>query len=322
MSERPDYVPWGGAQTYPQPLELRGTLFRGYVLEADPAALRALCDRYLNGPARGAREYHPLLPRVMLGVAAIERIACTDLPPDRQFWLPEVDVAFWVPVVGGHRRGPVFVAEDVAWFLPYLVVNHPWAYVSGRELYGFPKEYGTIVASRDMADPGPITVDTWVVPEFGPDAEVEVGRLIEVERVGGDGPASAWGDWKEALGDLARAVVGSEGIVTLPGPGVAVEAFELLVRHEMPLVFLKQFRHIADGRLACYQAVAEAPARVTKFRGGGWLPGEHRVRVTPYASHRIAEDLGLAGPQSTAVAAWYLDFDFVLENGREVGPGR
>jgi hypothetical protein len=319
--EKPEFVEHGGQQTYPQPLELDGVRFYSFLLEADDQALRALCDQRLNRPARGRVEYHPLLPRVLLGVADIQKALCVN-PPDRDKGrLREVDVAFWVPVAAVGRLAGVAVVERVAWFLPYVFVDSGIAAASGREIYGFPKAIGKFEIPAGPDGPVRVTVDTEVVEHYGPDpSELQVRRLLEVEPVADDGGglAGAWADVQEAFADFAGLLLGDGGEVTLPGPGLAVQVIDFLLHEEVPLVFLKQFRDVADGRRACYQAIVEAPAQVLRFRAGGPLSGTHRVTLHHYDSCPIARDLGLNPAGQTALGAWYSDFDFLMGNGREV----
>jgi len=68
------------------------------------------------------------------------------------------------------------------------------------------------------------------------------------------------------------------------------------------MVFLKQFRDVADGHLACYQAIVEAPSRLVDLRQAGALASEYRVTVNQYASHPILDEIGLEA-QSALPAA-------------------
>src|SRR5262249_15234262 len=95
----PMYVDRGGEQVYSHPVSLQGVRFYSFLLKADRAALTELCERYLNRPAQGKVRYHPLLPRILLGLGDIQRAQPTDEPGSRVGWLAERDVAFWVPVV-------------------------------------------------------------------------------------------------------------------------------------------------------------------------------------------------------------------------------
>jgi hypothetical protein len=305
-------------QTYPQPYTAERTRFYAFLLEADAQQLRALCNKYLNGPAQGQVDYHPLVPRVMLGVADIRKfdVGATD---NRPFWTPEIDVAFWVPVVAVKQVGGVYVVERFAWFLPYLFVDNAWALASGREVYGFPKELGKFQVPKSPQDAALFTVDTLVVRQFDPASEARVERLLTIRRVG-DGQvgelAKAWGGLREAFEDFVRMMTSSEGTVNLPGLGLAVELFDFLIHHEYPMVFLKQFRDVADGMNACYQAIVEALTRITGFQTGGWLSGQYELTVESFASHPIVQELGLRSSPQPVLAAGYVEFDFVMEKGK------
>ena len=84
------------------------------------------------------------------------------------------------------------------------------------------------------------------------------------------------------------------------------------------MLFLKQFRDTGDTRRACYQSVVEASARMTALRAGAPLPGSFEVRIPRKDSHPIVADLGLPGEIITPVFAAWLDFDFDVDEGREV----
>jgi hypothetical protein len=87
---------------------------------------------------------------------------------------------------------------------------------------------------------------------------------------------------------------------------------------EVTIAFLKQFRDVQHTDRACYQAIVEAKAVVRTLRGYGPIPGTFQVSWGDHASHPFTADLGLEpGGQKTLVATW-VDFDFVMEAGREV----
>lgn len=319
-SGNPLFVPRGGEQVFCQPVELEHVRFTSFLFHADSAALQAVCDRYLNVPSGGAVHYRPLLPRVVLGVADIGRVFPALGPDHEKGWVSEIDVAFWMPVAAYTTILGVTFTERLAWFIPYVFVDNAWAFAAGREVYGFPKELGSFRVPRAPTDPALITVDTLAVERFGPGAEARVSRLLEVRRTDaghvGD-PHETWQQIEEVFEDFLHVLLGNGG-VSLPGLGLLAEVFQFVVHREVPLVFLRQFRDVADGRRACYQAVVEALARVLHFRHAGKLPGTYRLAVNALDSHPIVQELGLAGPEQDALGAWYVDFDFILENGREL----
>ena len=83
---------------------------------------------------------------------------------------------------------------------------------------------------------------------------------------------------------------------------------------------LKQFRDVHDPDRACYQSIVEASEKVTGFRKAGLLAGDYQLTIFPFASHPIAAELGLPPDPQPALAAWYVDFDFVLEKGKTLLP--
>ncbi|MHB1557909.1 MAG: acetoacetate decarboxylase family protein [Isosphaeraceae bacterium] len=324
----PRFLQPGGAQTYPQPLDLRDCHLFSFVLAADGAALARICDTYLNGPAQGQATYVPAASCAMLIVAMIGRISCVNLPPEQQFWLPETDIAFWVPVVKGKKDGGVFVAESLQWFLPYVFVNNTWAVASGREIYGYPKAISSFqLPAHD--NPNRFTVDTLTVKAFGPDAEATWQRLFQIDRTSAPGGLfkRTFNSVVEAGEAILRTAI-AERMLPIPGLGMIKELFDLIVHGTMPMVFLKQFRDATDGTTACYQAVVEAPAQVTRFRKAGEIAADYGVTIQSYASHPIVADLGLRGNvdpdtgawRGSVESAWYGDFDFQVLNATGTSP--
>lgn len=324
----PRFIQPGGAQTYPQPLDLRDCHLFSFVLEADGAALGRICDTYLNGPAQGQVTYVPAASCAMLIVAMIGRISCVDLPPEQQFWLPETDIAFWVPVFKGKMEGGVFIAEALQWFLPYVFVDNSWAVASGREIYGYPKAMSSFeLPSPD--DPDHFGVNTLTVKAFGPATKATCQRLFAIDRTSATGGLfkRTFRSVVETGEALLKAAI-AERMLPIPGLGMLGELFDLIVHGTMPMVFLKQFRDAAIGTDACYQAVVEAPAQVTCFRKAGEIAADYGVSIESYASHPIVDDLGLRGSidpgtgawRGSVESAWYVNFDFQVLNATATWP--
>ncbi len=91
-----------------------------------------------------------------------------------------------------------------------------------------------------------------------------------------------------------------------------------LMKRQVPLVFLKQFRAVDDPARACFQAITTANMRPTGFRGGRPLNGTDAVTVADYPSHPIRRDIGLASETLTARFSFYIHFDFRIETGRQL----
>jgi hypothetical protein len=200
----------------------------------------------------------------------------------------------------------------VACFLPYIFLDNPQAIATGREVYGLPKMLARFDKTVATQQPE-FAMDVWGFEHL--QTETKLQRLLEVrQKDAGEAQARPWSSWDEARAALIRLLLGDAEIST--GEGM----FDLQTL-QIPLVFLKQFRDVADTRRACYQALVEAPARVQQFHGGGMLEGAYELTFSPLASHPLAQSLGLAVDQRgtiQALAHFWLHLDFTLELGSEV----
>jgi uncharacterized protein with NAD-binding domain and iron-sulfur cluster len=310
------------------PLRMRTSVYM-FLLEADARRLTELCDRYLNLPGVPTR-YQPLSPHVVLYCSSAE----TGPIDDPVGLCPELDFGFWVPVVARDAGGERYVA-----FTPHLWVDSGVAMTGGREVYGFAKEIGRLgmPAGPDAADL--FTVDTLVVPRFGPTARAEERRLFEVRRERGIGAPVERSETSRGFGGRSAPwsianVAQSAGhlfdqLPHLLAPGVMASYAGFLrasaARRELRMVFLKQFPDIADATRACYQAIVEAPVRITGPVNGRLLGGAYSVTINEFASHRIVDTLGLRTARRTTATSWlesrahlHLEFDARVEKGEVV----
>ncbi len=122
----------------------------------------------------------------------------------------------------------------------------------------------------------------------------------------------------ELLGSLWKEIRSGEEPIALPSLKMLFSLGEELLKEEVPCVFLKQFRDVADGSRACYQAIVGLPMRITRFRGGGLMPGRYRLDLADYQSHPIAADLGLDAAAMSSMIGAYIDVDFELAQGKVI----
>jgi hypothetical protein len=108
----------------------------------------------------------------------------------------------------------------------------------------------------------------------------------------------------------------SNYLVTTLLAGVERELLEAFSVHPvLPAVAMKQFRDSADPTCACFQAIVDSPAQVTRFHGGSLLAAADFVlAIRTCESHRIVQDfLGVdSNPGSTILPvelAVRLEFD-------------
>lgn len=313
----PFYVERGGDIVIRQPLNLHGVTMSVFLLPADTDRLAALTDRLLNGPAKGAALYAPAAPFVALVCADITRAQGRDEPDRSKGWMPERDVAFWIPLWAGRRVGPLFVPDRLVYLMPYVFVDNGAAVATGREVYGFPKEEGIL---RFAGDPGAhgFSVDTLVIRRYGVESRAEFTRLLDAVKVSPAERETVWDDAASgfaALRDrLAQRLVGG---ALMPPAEALVHALRGSPDMGARLVFLKQFRDVEDPERACYQAVVEAPAVMEALHGGALL-GAHRITIAEADSHPIVRDLGLSGPVIESEMAVRISIDFTMDRGSVV----
>ena len=205
------------------------------------------------------------------------------------------------------------------WYSPYIVVDNPWSMATGREVQGLPKTFGQIAMPADAADPSnPLSATTMVLEKFDPGEETRDACVLSVERKGEAGGATHWRDLHEAWRDLFETLSKDSAIAAVGGVEVALGLLEGEGPEDVPLVFLKQFRDVADSSSACYQAIVAASCKVTAFRSGRRLGGTFTLAAANFRSHPIASDLGLANDSVSVDLPFFVDIDFDMETGREL----
>jgi hypothetical protein len=324
----PVFVEHGGEIACRHPADAIGSRLYGFVVEADRGRLEDYCDRCFNRPSGHAQRWKPIGDDVLLNFVDIPTMGSTDLLDQRLGVVHEREAAIWFPVFD-HQT------ERIAWAIPYMFVDSALALVGGREVYGFPKQLGTSSIPVDDHAPPELYVDSVTLKTFRPDSVAKSHRVMTVERAGAPAPLNpGWDHPGRALAEVAKAL----GAPVLPdgdgGRGHGRSAnplqsliedlrnlsadllfFEHLVEEDIPMLLLKQFRDAHEPGAACYQAVVLVDMVVSRFRRGGLLPTDYRVRIDELDGEPITRELGVRASDNPSLAFW-LEFDFVVELGR------
>jgi hypothetical protein len=187
---------------------------------------------------------------------------------------------------------------------------------TGREAFGYPKSFGWANMASSPTDPGPLWADAFVLKTYTPATQVTRERIITLQRDPAAAPGASFGTGIEALREVLHAIRAMDSFPGIDWGFLVQLLVDALGRH-LPIVFLKQFRDAVDPTAACYQAVVEANATVTEFRGAGFLPPAWTMQLQQYASAPIVTELAIPASATLDVGFW-VDYSFSMDLGREV----
>jgi hypothetical protein len=306
------YVDRGGEQVYRPPFNAQGVDFFSFVVKADKAAMnKSICDQCLNNPSSQPGRYEMAIPYVMVVYNNIASLVSTDPPYNNRGHFPEHEGAIWTLVRDTQE-------ETLFWFHPYIFVDNSYALSMGREIYGFPKALGEMTIPTCHTKPDLLATDTIVVPEFGPNAQASKQRLIEVKRSGTGDVALEVLESLEALGTTIWSILTED---SLAGDlELLLHELEALLRLEVDMIFLKQFRDVGNPALAVAQSIVSLDAKLTKLSGVALYSDRFDIAIGDFDSHPIRKDLGLPDGPIQSIANFWVGFDMWIGPGEQVWP--
>jgi hypothetical protein len=308
MSDLPPYVINGNLYDALAEPHLEGVVMHAFCVPADRTRLQAWLDRTFADPTHGEVRYEVMGDKVFLGIAEIDRIYTLERNGAARGYTSEVDLAIWI--MARRIDDSLFTPR---WIPAYLFVDSGPAMVSGREVWGFPKQLGRFDFSPPAREGGgarTFKAEGWVVSPFGPTSKARWAPMFEVRPRAPAGKSGLLG----TLEALAAKVVDrvADDLMTFAG-GVSTA----LRAGTMTMAFLKQFPDAAQPTRACYQAAVEATATVTKLRGSGLTDDHYDLRIVSYDTHPYLAELGISSEWQDVGQGIWMDFDFLLHLGEE-----
>lgn len=310
MSDLPAYVTDGNLYDGLTAAQLDKVLLHSFCIEADQAKLQAWLDKTFESPSGGAVSYEALGSKMFLGTSELGHVTQVTPGQPSHGYTSEIDLLFWILA---RRRGTGPFA--LRWIPAYLFVDSGPVLVTGREVWGFPKQLGRFsfeAAPHDPAAARRYYMDGWVLSPWAPQTETRWAPMVEIR------PKEA----KPSRGSVLQSLeeLAEEAIGRLAGDlsSIAGHIQQALTQGAMSMAFLKQFPDAADPTRACYQAVIEAEAKVTRFGGSGLTHNDYEVQITSYDSHPFETELGIKPGWQEAGRAIWVDFDFRQDLGKEV----
>jgi hypothetical protein len=310
----PAFVTIPGDPTAPAPIELIGVTLWAFPLAADLGALRALSDKLIATPSNGAVRFHPLLPMVLMSVTEFPNAFFPKVAGQGR--ARERELSFGIPGLYVSTTG-LLPEIGFATMMPFLFLDNPVAIATGREEFGFFKHKGALRLPHDPGSTG-FTVDVYGTRTFDPDVFWGDIRLLTLTDTGSAAEADIglpWADIADAGAKLASVLLraAGDGIARLAGAAAPLAGLAL---GHLSQIFLKQFRDIADGTRACYQAVTLARYAVTRLANVS-LANRYAMALDPLDSAPVAATLGLGNPTETGLGVKVV-MDMRLDPGREL----
>ena len=179
------YVEYGGLTNAPGPLLCEGTTLYGFWARCDRDRLEQLCRKVFDEPSGGAVRVTPLLDHAVITFGLIEGITPQTPPFNELGVVAERHAAIWIPV---RCRGPEGTPA-IGVFLPYLWLDDPISVASGREVYGYAKNWGWprfagdgVTRARGSSPPRRFQLDAHAIRAYGRKEHPSRQRLFEITR--------------------------------------------------------------------------------------------------------------------------------------------
>jgi uncharacterized protein with NAD-binding domain and iron-sulfur cluster len=308
----PKFVEHNGSATFAGGIELNQTRMWAFLLDADRDKLAAWCQAMFDTPSGGAVQVLPLTAHMMMTVVDIGSGRFVDA--DYMGWSKERELTFWIPAVRVEEQGGRTIATHLDLTMPYLVLDNPVAIASGREIFGYFKQSGRIACPGDPGNRDDLAVDLFATKTFGRDSEEAFQRLLTMTQV-----AKRESQAMAALDGFASGASALFGHMASgheewhASIGLTRDIIANLLKAQVPQLFLKQFRDVADGNYACYQAITEAMGQVTRFNSAPHLT-EYDMVLEHLDSSPVAADFGIA-PQQRVLGAEF-EYDMSIFPGK------
>ena len=288
----------------------------GFFLKGNLQAMQATIDNRLNFMSdRPNQKYFVASDRLLFSFTTSEYGQSMTDDKNKGISSEKAFIAF-ILLADCTLHKDKWVADQLAAFIPYVLVDNPFSLVVGRETYGFPKSIGNILIPRNTEFPYNFNTETLGFRTFNEQARSYVAPWINVSKQLDKNDHdhgvltdqnTFWKHLRHQFGHAEKVDIDLKFII---------KELENLWHREVPLVFLKQFRDISDATKACYQSIIETHGIVTKFRGGDLL-GQYDINISHLDTLPIETDLGL--PSRTATqSSFRVEVDMTFQAGKEI----
>lgn len=289
----PHYQRRGGLDIGPPPYVCESIDARVFYVEADAAALRALCDRTLNTVPRaraGADRFEPASSIVAVTFQEFHELHSPDDPHHGGMRYSYREASFWV-LVHSPANGPRVL-------IPYMFVDNWAALAAGREVVGFPKELAAFPGDWNGRPPV-FDIQALAGPAGGTARQQQVVRVEPRDRL-------HFMEEVKELADLRKAAAVMQWVG------------QLLLEDTLGMVFLRQIRALAGGHSTDLQQVTAADARPFELTSFGNFYLDLEMQLADTDSHPIRRDFGFPAGAIPVPGGFRAQFRFRLQPGTEI----
>ncbi|MEM7457991.1 MAG: acetoacetate decarboxylase family protein [Pseudomonadota bacterium] len=281
-------------------------LLQGGWIDSSQGAIQSYLDRSINRVAPEHFRAKSVLSSLLMTSLFVKKMRSGH--PTGRVWgfVPEADISIWALAYAGPLNNSA--AWELYWVPVYMFVDDPAAVAGGREIFGFPKMYGSIAREdNDPSDYG-LSVKVAAFKDFGQDVEAEQVEILKIDpQIHGstdsniEGVMSGLEDEPEDAN--IRALMPS-----LRPPQI-----------DFPILQIKQVPSIENADFAAYQAIVGVKMRTQKLHGMGKAAGRPRLTIQSPLSLNISQELDTPAVQDMKYCFWVRQ-DFITQPGEILSP--
>jgi hypothetical protein len=289
------YIRRGTIDTFPAPWKAENVEMSVMYLKANRTKLCELCDRTLNNPSNGHFKFQPTTDYVMLTFQSINQLWSMDKDYQSVGFIDELEASFWIFVKDENNPD----GEEMM-HIPYMFTDNPLAVLTGREVYGFPKEFAEIkIGDSEM----PYSVKALAATKTSvnsaadgvPSTRIEQREIIRVEKKNFSDVLS-WETFSSKAAAIGEIITLDSDVINL-----FKDLINLLQTGSLRYVLLKQFRGIESRQIldnkevADFQSICFAEQNIFNFRNPEFILNCHQLIIPRnLLTHSIVDDLGLS----------------------------
>ena len=277
-------------------------LLQGGWLQSSQGAIQSYLDRSINRVTPHHFRAKAVLSSLLMTSLFVEKMRSGH--PTGKVWgyVPEADISIWALAYAGPIGRPS--EWELYWVPIYMFVDDPAAVAGGREIFGFPKMFGTIERTGSDASDYGLSVQVAAFRQLGQDVAAERVEILKID-------AHAHGSSDVALEDVMTDMEDEPEDFSLQSMMGALSPPQV----DFPILQIKQVPSIENADLAAYQAIVAVKMTTVKLHGVGRASGRPTLTIQSPPSLDISQELDTPPVQQLRHCFWVRQ-DFTTQPGK------